>query len=302
MKKLIISVLLIIVTFITLDCIYGFVIEYMYPKSWEGHGYNAKQMHTVYHDDYDLLIMGSSRAFHHYIPEVLEKELNISVYNSGFKGTSIYYQYILLANLLKNHKPKYILLETGEEHLNKFENGAFSIDDIKRIMYFKGRIPNTEYIYSKLPYSFLYNLNSVKYNNEALSLAKGLFKKDSTKGFEALSGNLPIQEPYRSIDKDNVEDTEKLEILNDFCELCNKENIKLILVNSPRYLLFKKGYYNSIMDIAVKQNIDFIDYQNDSISRTVSWFRDVDHLNKTGALEYSKIVSKRLKKSLQCSM
>ena len=41
----------------------------------------------------DIIIMGSSRASHHYVPEIISEELGMSCFNAGRDGNGIILQY-----------------------------------------------------------------------------------------------------------------------------------------------------------------------------------------------------------------
>src|SRR5689334_10740304 len=102
------KVLIVILTVIVLDFVIGTVLDTFYFRQTSGEGY-----HTTYSMDKTnagLLIFGSSTAIHNYVPEVFNKKLNISTYNVGRDGISIFYDYAVLKATLKRYSPRAIIL------------------------------------------------------------------------------------------------------------------------------------------------------------------------------------------------
>ena len=62
-------------------------MDYMY---FHAKGSSIREMNDVCLDNqYDVLIMGSSRAHHHYVPEIISDSLGLSCYNTGKDGNGI---------------------------------------------------------------------------------------------------------------------------------------------------------------------------------------------------------------------
>ena len=80
-------------------------------------------IYSVLHSKEDIYIFGSSRANHHYNPNILSKNLGLSCYNAGSDGKNATYQLGLLKMLLKNHKPKVIIYEVGD-FAHSFDNNS----------------------------------------------------------------------------------------------------------------------------------------------------------------------------------
>lgn len=101
--------------------------------------------------------------------------------------------------------------------------------------------------------------------------------------------------------------TEKDEILMDIEHLITElqnNNIKPILVTSPKFTDYNKFYNQKILEqnkkeinyLISKYNIEHWDYLNDKRFE-ISNFYDYDHLNISGAEKFSKILNSRLRKS-----
>jgi hypothetical protein len=86
---------------------------------------------------------------------------------------------------------------------------------------------------------------------------------------------------------------------------CKKKNIEIILVHAPMYyelqhLIPQKDFFDrQISDIAKKNNIQFWDYSQDSVSFSKEYFYNSLHLNIKGAEIFSRTLSVNLRRYIQ---
>ena len=118
-------ILLLFIIFL-LDFSIGQILRYFYFKSECGRQYRAT--YAIEKTTADVLIFGSSRAYHHYIPPLIENKLKQSCYNTGSPGQYLLYNYATLKAVLKRYTPKIIILDvtagdlkTGYEHLDDID-------------------------------------------------------------------------------------------------------------------------------------------------------------------------------------
>src|SRR5882762_3088655 len=90
--------LLLIIVFI-LDFSIGHVLRYYFYKQECGRQYRA--IYAIDKTKADVLVFGSSTAYHHYVPPVIEKKLNETCYNVGSPGQGILFEYAVLKAVLK---------------------------------------------------------------------------------------------------------------------------------------------------------------------------------------------------------
>ena len=72
---------------------------------------NDRLIHSVLGTNEDILIFGSSRALHHYNPEIIEDSLGMTCYNVGSGGQNIYFHLALLESTLERYTPEIVILE-----------------------------------------------------------------------------------------------------------------------------------------------------------------------------------------------
>ena len=101
-KKVLIGLVSIIVLLVVADWAVGTWSEKMYYSS--KYGMYKRQIYVMKEAKEDILIMGSSRAAHHYVPQIIEDSLGMTCYNAGSDGECIYYHYCLLSAEVQSPK------------------------------------------------------------------------------------------------------------------------------------------------------------------------------------------------------
>lgn len=120
MKKFLknIGIGLAIFTFLNLLLVY----KYEYPaykaiKNKTHRNYlKWNEIHTN-KNTYDLIIVGSSRAYSAYNPEVIDSSLSIKSYNMGTSSQDIAETYYMLEEIFEYQKPEFIVYDVFFQHL-----------------------------------------------------------------------------------------------------------------------------------------------------------------------------------------
>ena len=107
--KFIRKIALFFLLLIVLDFSIGQAFNYMSVHS-KG-GYVAHHNHIIDKTHEDILIFGSSRAIHHYNPEIISKDLNMTCYNAGQDGNGIILFYGWWKLISQRYHPKLIIYD-----------------------------------------------------------------------------------------------------------------------------------------------------------------------------------------------
>ena len=99
---------LIIILF-TLDFSIGHFCKHLYFS--QKSGLNYRTTYALEKTNEDMLIFGSSRANHHYNPQIFTGVTGLSCYNVGRDGQSIFYHHAVQKATLTRYKPKIIILD-----------------------------------------------------------------------------------------------------------------------------------------------------------------------------------------------
>ena len=116
-KKIFLNITIVFTIVFVLDLSIGRTLRYFYFK--ESSGLHYRTTFSMDSTKANILIFGSSRATHHYVPEVFESSLKDSYYNTGRDGNGIFYQLAVLRSILKRYNPKVIILDYYPGSLEK---------------------------------------------------------------------------------------------------------------------------------------------------------------------------------------
>lgn len=291
------TIFILIVTFF--DFAFGSVLRYFYFKQESGPQYRTT--YSIEKNNADLLIFGSSRASHHYKPDIFEKKIKLSYYNTGRDGNFIFYYYAVLKCILKRYKPKIIVLDISRD---EFLKNTLSYERISFLLPYYDKYPEIRPIIElKSPYEKIKLRSSIyPYNSSIFTIIAGNseFNKNRKKD---IKGYIPIFKSFKTstIKQKNIGleiDNIKVKIFEEFIKDCVNSNIKLFIVCSPYYFSknlsnpYNHESINIAQKIAIKNNIMFFDYSNDlEISRSKEFFSDPEHLNNKGADVFSNKIT-----------
>lgn len=246
----------------------------------------------------DILIMGSSRALHHYVPEVVSEQTGMSCFNAGQDGNGIVLQYGRWKMISKHHVPKVLIYDIEPVF-------DFSEDDktryIDRLKPFAGDKDVKEYVSGLFPME-RYKLLSCMYcyNYKFIEIMS-----DCARHPENNNGYIPFYTHIRQdlIDKERSSekvvlgkiDEVKLKCLVNLIDEAKSMGVKVVLVSSPYW----KGYndYNLevIRQLAEDKGVVFLDYADSEIRNNPDWFADSMHLNDDGAQVFTADVTEKIK-------
>lgn len=296
MKKFVLKVGLFFMALLVVDRTLGMVFSYMSDHA-KG-GYIGHHKYVTDKVNEDILIFGSSRAIHHYNPQIITDSLGLSCYNCGQDGNGIILFYGLWQMIKEHHKPKMIIYDVSTSFdLYKGENnqrylGWLRADydryGIKPI--FTAIEPTEEY---KMM-SMLYRHNS-KFMQVLTDYVHPIFKIEG-------NGYLPLKgEMDRMKIKDTVKEQPKLEVDSQKLQFINKlidelDGVKLVFVASPSWYGNENDAYQPVKEICSRRNIPFMDFSQDvKYIHQYQYFKDGSHLNDIGADEFTRDLIKELK-------
>jgi hypothetical protein len=296
--------LLFIAFILFLDFIIGNVLRYYYFKQESGLFYRTT--YAMEKTKADLLIFGSSRANHHYCPDVFEGRLNMEYYNAGRDGNFIFYHYAVLKSVLKRYTPKIIVLDLVSD---EFIQDKESYDRITSLLPYYWRHPEIRPVVElKSPFEKIKLISSIyPFNSSLLTIIAGntefnKIRKNDNKGYVPIKRTWDGAYKTDSAKIDYKIDSTKLLIYRSFINDCKIAQVNLYIVCSPYFV--KKTYpdfsINLAKEIADENNIYFLDYSNDTdFLNNPSLFADINHLNDSGATIFSYRVADEIIKSFK---
>jgi len=302
--KFLSKLLVLIILVGILDFCLGSLIEYLYYH--QGDNVYTATTYVINEAEEDILIFGSSRANHHYIPEVLTARTGLSCYNAGCDGRSLFYDYALFKSALSREKPDKVILDLSRTTLY-FDQADYDRlshlypyyrqnDNVREIVGLKGKIG----LYVRL--SKLYS-----YNSTILIILKSFVRpRTDYNGYIPYPGNRtmdPAEISYDSLeygvyheaDPTMRLDENKINILASFIDDARQAEVDLYIIDSPYFYMHKDSNNISlakIIEVLGEKNIRYINFANDNVfALDPGLFGDPTHMNDFGAKKFTELVA-----------
>jgi len=301
MKRYITYIVVFALVILVVDRLAGVAADYLIEHAISGE--TQKNEYICDHTSEDILVMGSSRAVHHYDPRIIEDSLGMSCYNCGYDGCGSITADGLLKIILQRYGPKMIIYEVTPEfdYLQSDKDNTQYLGPLKNYYDREG----VDSVFLMIDpdeclkmVSRLYRINS----KSILMLSENLMKRNETiQGFFTENRTMQyepvIDETREPLDLDSV----KVVCLKDIISLCQQYNVKLIFAVSPSYKKSDDYKYEFAKTLADGNHIPFINHYCDTtLNRNAELFYDQVHMNEDGAREYTKCFASQLKRELFC--
>ncbi len=259
-----------------------------------------------------VFIYGSSRAWVHINPEMIEKNLGQSAYNFGVDGHNLGLQYLRHKMLLKYDKPPKIIIHSVDMFTLTKQKDLYNFEQFLPYMLYSSELQNYLLQYNgfepmdfKIPmYRYRLAPSAVKeVFGQLLGLDENL--KVRVNGFQAQDRvwDGKFEEAKRNLKVISVPiDPKMVQLFDDYLSDCQKQNIKVIFVYTPEYVegqLFESNREDVISlynTLAKKYDIPYLDYSKDPIVLDKKYFYNATHMNKVGTDLFNKTLVSDLKK------
>lgn len=291
-QKFIIKSVIFIIGLFILDIGIGALLEHYYNKQSSGLLYEAN--YVINSVKADVLVFGSSRANHHYVPAVFESITSKSFYNCGRDGSGLLYSAAIIKAVCNRYSPKYIIIDIlpNEFSYNEYDRLAALLPYHKNKTIYPYILKKSQFENFKL-ISNIYPYNSLLTNIIVGNLDFNKKRYVNTSGYYPLFRELNISKPNVNNDIQGVDSIKVIAFEDILCYL-SKKGIKSYVVISPQFLIQKdKSTINFAKDICAKYpNVILINMVNDSVFINNSkCFADIVHLNHSGAIKFSNVVT-----------
>ena len=312
-KRFAAKLALFLVLVVATDRLTGEALAHLHNGTSEGTF--GGQIHYALEQRNDIVVFGSSRAVHHYVPDVIEPIIGHSVFNAGANAQSILYHYALQQMLLDEYKPKAIILDMNVMDIDP-DSAAISASRLGVLRPFRAhasvaRMLDEVSLSERLrPVS-----KSYAYNSMLLQLMK--FTRDPhadgihrTRGYIPLTGSTLAREVRAQNPNVNERPTGTERPLADlgyvrkFVEDAHKEGVPVIVVYGPlwdrdgfghdqrqRHLL---GTYRALLAELNVSSVE-ISQHTHALFLDTEKFSDHLHLNNDGARAFSELLAVQLR-------
>lgn len=267
-------------------------------------------------NNFDLLVIGSSRAECQFYTPLIDSATGLHSYNIGMTGATMpFIRASLEAYLVHSKAPKYVVLNLD---LHSFDDALDTVYNFPRYFAYLGNEKLLEGLIERdkrfqyfkwLPfYSMPYY--SSRYLNASI---RGWIKKPGNYNADYENGFAPIIKNEKMGDLDTmysrISNTEPAPIiwnsLDQIAQICTKNGSKLILAISPLYQRWEKNVLNysklkaDFHAYADKNSVPMIDLSNDSIRFNKNLYSDPVHLDRNGAIVFTRHFTSELAQYLK---
>lgn len=249
--------------------------------------------------DIDILIIGSSRASHHFVPDVIHERIKeycgcdtLSIYNAGIDGHFAAFNICCAHNILQRYVPKLLILELGPNL------GVDKSDDrvIWQLAPFYDVAPcASEYIDSQnLRTRLQTKVNLFRFNSRILRIARAfMVGAKPNDGYEPLFGTMHSDRQEYSIETVTELDEALIAQLVNLFSYANELDANIVVTSSPRFR--SKIDYNHLDSLCNQYDIPYINiYDTDTFNNHPELFKDWSHLNDDGARVYTSLFFEEL--------
>jgi len=302
--KFCLKTLLLVVILFGIDRLIGTAFESMKDVGLEKNP--ADENYTAYYAiekvNTDVVVIGSSRAAHHYVPSILEKELKMSVYNCGQDACFFMYQNCVINMMLERYIPKIIIWDIQPGSFIGTLDREFLNVRLLTPYYYENEFAK-KYVdceSSRMPYRMVCRMYA--YNSKLHNYLLPIFMHTdaSKKGYYPL----PVKGykyPKMRIEKDKGEQTINERMMTLFettIKKCKQNGVKLFVFVSPSFSSETdcvKQVVKELEMIAEQNNTSFGNYMSDeTFISNPKLFKDASHMNDNGARIFTDIIAKRI--------
>ena len=299
MKRFVLRLLVFLTLMFILDR--GFGVSMKYLQDHAKGGYVGHHNYILHQADEDILIFGSSRAIHHYNPQIIEDSLGMSCYNCGQDGNGIVLFYGWWQLMKNRHLPRMIIYDVNPEF------DLFSGDNLKYLGWLRSEYDNeaVKQIFEDIDYTEKYKMQSMMYRYNSKFLQNIIdcihpIFQISPNGYLPLKGEFDRMKIKNRKNEDKIIfDSLKIEYLVSLIKDIKDHGIKLVFVASPVWYGLNDISFEPLIKICNEKNVLFYNYSNDTIFiKNDELFKDGTHLNKKGADTFTCEISDQLKNVL----
>jgi len=289
--------------------------------------YTRLMIHDMYTEkSIDVVFIGPSRTYRGINPRIVDSTVGIDSFNMGSADQGMDDTYYLLKEMYKYHTPKIVFINVGQNGFftdssnrqteilfdylrispNKFSYllNAFKPEDYLRGIFQVIRYRDLNEVLS--PRTVSNNLIT-KLSSEYLSYSPSLLRYETEwyvgRGFVYSTRSLPkrisinVYSSGRVWDVARV-DEENVAFLEKSIRLCKEHCSTPVLLDLPTSITHVSRwenyavYDNFVQELASKNGVEYFDLtriKNSVFERKNEYYRDYQHLNGKGAIEFSNV-------------
>ncbi len=296
LKNFLISSIIVLTLVIIVDFALGKTMQFMMPNT-SNKTEIGKTYFSLNEVSTPVVIVGSSRAAHHYVTTSIEEKFNLEAYNVARDGCYFSYNCAVVNSILNRYSPQIIIWESDINSLYEKSNDPLEslYPYYKQNDYITNIIESSTNCTDKLKLtSNLYKYNSIAHKIAMINILKSSFTDKTIKGYAPLAPkkNSTMKLELYENAKTKKLSTSKIEFFRNTLEEAKNKNVKVIVVDSPKYMLLNPDNPSAEMIKKICDEYDATFINNTQLSIFLEhpeYFNDKTHLNRDGATIYTNI-------------
>lgn len=302
MKKFVLYLLLVIFGVVATDFCFGLVMKSVLASTVKGDW--GRRNYIVNASNEDLLILGASRAIHHYDTEIISDSLQMSCYNCGDDGMGILVHFPRFKKIIQRYHPKIVIYEVAPPiDYAQGDNTPFlgllrpySDDDIMKKIIQDIDKKDLLFLHSNL---YKYNSSFIEMLSHRFSRSPGTAKDFTYAPLVSVlqydSGPTSYEDEYENLELDSI----KYSYLSELADICRSNGVRLVFSASPWYRMSESDVFSPIYKLCAEKGVTFLNHNfDDSFNLEKNYFHDAAHLNKYGAETFSSLIAHEIKENL----
>ncbi|MDO4826763.1 MAG: hypothetical protein Q4B16_04315, partial [Bacteroidia bacterium] len=184
------STIVVVCSFIILDFIIGKALDALLDKV-PNNGCEIAHIHySVKQVESPLLILGSSRAHHHYLPEVIGDSLRTDAYNLGADGHFLSYNCALINTILDRYTPQAVMFEISLDEMFEYKTERDRTSSLHRYYYLNSHIKSVVDAKEGASTKYKMLLNTYRFNGSAIRIVTRWIR--GGRDYDPMKGLLPL--------------------------------------------------------------------------------------------------------------
>lgn len=300
LSRFLIASAIVLAGVVVVDICVGMVMDRILPKIGNA-GETGKTYYSMYKFEEPVLIVGSSRASHHYVPQIISDSLGMPVRNIGRDGCFFSYNCCVINSILDRYSPELIIWENGSDYLS--EEVRDPLENLYPYYvkndYVHNCLGSYMSVLERAPlYSSLYRYNSV-IHRILMRYASGGEDDDSLMGYLPLKPkewNASVGKSRSEIEY-HISKTKEQQFVS-VLERVKAQGVRMVVVDSPIYTKSNQSTESCkrMREICDSLGVLFLDNSGlEGFCGNKELFNDGTHMNEIGAEEYTKFFLKQLK-------
>ncbi|MCQ2289863.1 MAG: hypothetical protein MJZ63_01130 [Muribaculaceae bacterium] len=294
MKKLLTNIVIVAALVITVDVLVGVVTKRLIHDLPDSSVLEADIVQAMENKKADILILGSSKAKHSFVPQIFTSDLHLSAYNAGCDGHDVVYASLVFDSFLQRCQPKIVVVGLWNSMLDgSWRNN--SINNCKTLYNINESYTSWVDKHEDWTTRMKMQSNIYRFNSSLVWIGKSY-----NKGDQHSDGYSPLYEvPKEMSDVEfkgfKADDTEVNQLKHIIAQ-CNKKGIKIYIILAPDHEI-DNAMRKWVADFCKKEGVWFHDYTYEkTIYPEITNFSDAGHLSDKGAQLFTKLFIANIQK------